>query len=160
MLSSINSGRWRVGGLILGEDLQISISVKLQRYHLAGARCPCLARRWQSANISPTSVVVTQHILDLITPQYQRDTAANMSQFPSGVMQRNRLLWCWAGCDGSNHSQPRYNCFPAKTFRHGPAHPDEDNSDRADQLEGISTSLLYQHLNTKLRTWWIFILDI
>ena len=138
--STLGGGGWEVSSWV---RISRSVCVKLERYHLTGshwthwrARSQVSLsgwRRWQSANMSVMSVVVTQHIPDLITPQYQRDTAACLSQLPSGVMQRNRLLWWWLDAMASNQSQPRYNCFPAKTFRHGHAHPDEDNSDRGEQ---------------------------
>ena len=144
LLSSLST----LGGLILGEDLEISFckagdTISLARW-LARSQVSLSGwRRWQSANISPVSVVVTQHIPDLITPQYQTGTAANMSQLPSGVMQRNRLLWCSLDAMAGNHSQPRYNCFPAKTFRHGSALSDEDTHN-TQTLQHISILQLAQ----------------
>ena len=119
-LLSFYSGRWN-GEWEVSSWVRIwrSVSVKLKIPSRLlgvwpGTQVSCLARRWQSANMSPMSVVVTQHIRDLITPQYQTETAANMSQLPSGVMQRNRLLWCWLAAMAGNQIQPRYNCFQPK----------------------------------------------
>ena len=70
----------------------------------------------RGANMSPVSGVVTQHITDLITPQYQRDTAANMSQLPLRCDATLSASLIISGRDGSNQpaslviivSQPKH----------------------------------------------------
>ena len=87
-----------MGDLILGEDLLISFckagdTISLGDW-LASSQVSLSGEEMtECKHLSNVGSCDTTYHRSLITPQYQRDTATNMSQLPSGVMQRkDRLL--------------------------------------------------------------------
>ena len=151
-LSTLGGGGWEISSWV---RISWSVSVKLAipSHWVTGspvARCPCLARRWQSANISPMSVVVTQHITDLLSLHNTRET-------PRLTCHSSPQVWCNARIGSFDAGWMRWQAIIASldiiVFQ--PKHLDTttpslmkttQTEQRRDNYK--ATSQHYQHLNT------------